>query len=379
MTRILNEIKKRRQAIEVLIWALAGFTYLLKLGQFWSLYGNTGVSDPLGYPHLARASHFFYDSGSREPLYIFFVKMAILMVTDEILALRLLSALATLTAAAILIFWVRTKWGFMAALGAAIACMSNRIALYYSCQGYNMVAYAAALAAFGGIWCPALNARWRDWLWGPIAGLTGLIRLEGLAVTTSCLLTDSIVFKKSFRKTLRSVAVAVALVAPYLVTNKIQHGRFFFSHWGHAAYWSHRADSTAFQWNAEPSSMAMTVHQIFDVVRLWLYGLALGLTWYLWRLWQGALWVLPAALLGWWSLTAIERWRFLIFLVSILFPVAWILPLNQVGPGSGVELRFVLPLVWPIAALGGLGIKKFLFGVGARQVVSFPHGSRVLF
>ncbi|MBI4669689.1 MAG: hypothetical protein HY747_11010, partial [Elusimicrobia bacterium] len=217
-------------------------------------------------------------------------------------------------------------------------------------------------------------AKIRPWVLGLAAGAAALIRLEGMIAVGLCLLWDLRGGRRGGRwaQPVKALVVCFILTAPYLVMQKINYGRFFSSHRGHAAYWVERKsavesgasfDSPGQAGGAPnaPAGNAGSWGKFFvseglpRMILRWAKGYVLGFVWYLPRIWQGALWAIPLMAAGFVFLIKCRDWRMGIFLLAVLFPVAYILPLDQIRPGSGVELRFVLPLVWPTAFLAGIG------------------------
>ncbi|MBI4669783.1 MAG: hypothetical protein HY747_11505, partial [Elusimicrobia bacterium] len=163
------------RSAEIIAWAAAFFAYLILLGGYWRAFSGVALTDPAGYPVLARESRFFYDSGAREPLYIFLVKLVLGFFADDNIALRMLSLFWTFAAFIILVAGARLYFGFWTAAGAALAAAFNGIAGYYSCQGYNMTAYSCMIFLFFLLWIFPDDkwgglAKIRPWVLGLVAG-----------------------------------------------------------------------------------------------------------------------------------------------------------------------------------------------------------------
>lgn len=311
------------------------------------------MSDPLEYPDLARRSHFFFDTGRREPLYVQWAGIFLDFFETESLALRAASLVATALGFAALITWLRFSWNFTAALAASIAAFLNKPLAYYALQGHNMTGYCALLVVFAALWFSKIQRRWI--FLGIMGGLLALTRLEGLAVAGLCFAWDF--FTKKRKTALKSLALCLLILSPYLIYQKITLGSFFASHRGHASYWMNREAGAEGAVESQKQSFSgfFSANGALSSGTRWIKGFALGFFWYLPRLWQGAVWLLPLMLFALWRL---KDWRWIYLIAAILFPVAYILPLDQIAPGSGVEIRFVLPLAWPTAALIGIGFAQ---------------------
>ena len=357
-----RQFQKYRLETEIIFWTGCALGYLCLLGHRLSLFASVALSDPAGYPGLARASHFFFDSASREPFQIFLVKIALKLVSNDETAVRLISLFFTEAAFVTAVMGARFLWGFWAGAGAALALASNRVAGFYSTTGYNMVTYSFFIVLLAVFFLQERRGRWAAPLMGLVSALASLTRLEGLATTT---LGQVLYFWKPRPRPWRAACLALCLswglTAPYLIVQKIRTGQFLGSHKPHAAFWAVREKSGQDHGADPPSSQANAWKNLFlrrgpaDAFLQAAQGMALGFAWYLPRLWQGAEWALALALLG-----LVVLWRrghksFALLLAAIIAPVAFILPLDQVTPGSGAELRFTLPLIWPTAMLTGLG------------------------
>jgi hypothetical protein len=76
---------------------------------------------------------------------------------------------------------------------------------------------------------------------------------------------------------------------------------------------------------------------------------------YLPRLFSTSLWVLAFAAAGFVHLFWQRRFAIPALALLVLFPISFIMPVDQIGPGSGIEMRFALPMLVPCFALAGVG------------------------
>ena len=373
MTGKTLSAKEIPQAIvaEALFWLVAFFAYVLWLSSYWATYGRVPLSDPLEYPQLARAAHMFYDSGLREPLYIGFIKLLLPFVQPDQFALRTGSFYATLGAGVLLVAWARLQFGLIAAAAAGVALALSEPVGYYALQGNNMVAYSLMVVVFLVVW---MNAdRWKGGflLAGMVGGLVALTRLEGIAVVGLCFLYDAIrlIRTKDVWKPVAAVVLATALLSPWLIWQKATTGGFLTSHTVHANYLLTRQSENT----GAPVEEGGTWGRFFlsggvsTLVLRWAYGYVLGFFFYLPGLWKARSWLLAFAAIALAIQFRKKDFRHLVALAAILFPVAYILPMDQAFPGSGVEIRYVLALAWPAA---------LLVGIGANDVFQFASGFR---
>ncbi len=350
--------------LEAIFWTIISGAYLAYLSYTWPIYGQAPMTDPVAYPELARAMRYFYDSGGREPLYIFFIKLLTRTVKPNDFALRLGSVLSTAAAAALLTAWARWQHGFLVAALAALALALNGTLAYYAPQGYNMPAYGAMLTLFAALWLGCRDSRYDAIAWGISGAACALTRLEG-ALVVAVILTYTAINAKLRKKALTALAVVATLTLPYLIAQKATSGEFFASHRGHANFWATRADEAAS--GSGPTAQsdkswsdAFFGHNPIAFAGRWLKGYALAILWYAPRLWQACSPLLIFALIALQASWRKHDYDLTVFLAAITLPVAFILPQDQVGPGSGVELRFVLPLSYPLALLCGLGLSQTL-------------------
>lgn len=362
--------KKLKLFAEVFIWGVVFLGYLVWLFYKWQHYGHAPLTDPTAYPQAARALRFFYDSGSREPLYICFIKILLALIQPDEFALRLGSLLCTEAAFVIVILWARSQYGLGASMATALTLALNPIVSYYACQAYNICGYAAMLMLFFALWTsPEKSLLHKIWV-GLAGGLVALTRLEGLLVVTLCLIYQLFKSKSGQiqKAALASLGLAWVITAPYLVYQKMTMGHFFASHRSHAAFWQQREQEIKTE-TPTPSFPRPSLSAFFlqqgpaALVLRFIKGYLLGFFWYLPRLWQGMPVLLILALLGLMRQWQNKQYELTMALLAMLAPIAYILPLDQIAPGSGLELRFALPLAWPSALLMGLGfacIMKYL-------------------
>jgi len=383
----------RKTLVEKFLWVILTLLMALTLEKAWNLYAQVPLTDPAGYTELAQRSRIFFDTTPREPLHIFLVKLALPFSQRPETALRVLTVIFTFISFGILCLWARFTMGFWPAFLTGLGFTSCSLIAYYSVQGFNMVSYVSFLLLFLAIWDrpPHLNplprrgeennipsphegegqgeGKSRMWLLGIAAGLTSLCRLEGLLVTGLCLIVDGLVRfrrdgERAIRQTAGAVLIAFLMVSPYLIQQKITHGSFLYSHHVHAAFWAHReliAESGFRIQNVPPAGRPMGLVQFFlekgttHGVMRFLKGLRLAVVWYTPRLLQGAPWQWLLIPLGLLFAARHRRWKPVFLWGATILPVAFILPVDAIGPRSGVELRFLLPSIPILCALSGMG------------------------
>lgn len=349
--------------MEIIFWSAAILGYLFLLGLYLSAFSDLPLSDPAGYPGFAKASRYFFDSGGREPLQIFLVKIALKIIADEKLALRLLSLLATQAAFIAAVIWCRWVWGFWAAAAAALALAQNRIAGFYSTTGYNMVTYSFFVLLWFLIFLHPQPTKRKALALGITGGLASLTRLEGLLAVCLAHAVWAWPWKKNWHPLALALGLTWGITAPYLLTQKLTTGHFLSSHTPHAGFWRVRQAPASPKPNQHPEASwhsLWTQQGLGPALSQTTKGFVLGFFSYLPRLWQGASWAAALALAGLFFLWRHGNRKILLVFACFIAPVAIILPLDQIKPGSGAELRFALPLLWPTALLAGYGLSSIL-------------------
>ncbi len=359
----------RSLAFEALLWAVAGFLFLDRMLDAWYELVGVPLTDQLAYPQFARGSHFFFDSGEREPLHVFLVKIALAFVQPDNRALCAVGLVDTLALFFVLVLWMRLRHGLVAAVVVAIAAYGNRFLAFYGVQGFNMSTYLLTLAAFAAIADERQEpSRGRAALLGLAGGFVGLARMEGILAVAPAVVAAIAAGPGSARRKLGSLAivalVSAAFVTPHLLYQWIEFGSP-----------AHRLELDARWWTNTEAIGAKTLdpnasREAGGPLGLDRYVMGGGLgalasrvaagyeaAWsrYLPRLFSNALWVLPLAALGFAYLVWERRWAVPALALSVVFPISFILPVDQIGPGSGVEMRFVLPMLVPLFALCGAG------------------------
>jgi hypothetical protein len=370
-------VAKRTPFAEKSLWVILTLLMVLTLKEAWNRYSQVPLTDPAGYTELARQSRIFFDTTPREPLHIFLVKLTLPLFQRPETALRTLTVIFTLVSFWILCLWMRLTVGFWPSFLTGLGFASSSLIAYYGVQGFNMVSYISFLLLFLAMWEGG-----RKWWWlGIIAGLTSLTRLEGFLVCSLCLFTEGLVkFRhdgwRAIRQTAGAVLVAFLMVSPCMIHQKITHGSFLYSHHVHAAFWAERESiaESGFQiQSALPRTEPLDLIQFFmekGVARgaqRFLKGLWLAAIWYTPRLLQGAPWQWLLIPLGLLFAARHRRWKPIFLWGATILPVTFILPVNAVGPHSGVELRFLLPSVPILCALSGMGAAWLLEKARAKR------------
>ena len=92
----MTEKVRKKLVIEWIFYILIFFALLYNLSISWNLFSSRPLSDSLSYPDLARQSHFFYDSGRREPVNIFLVKSFMRLGISDDTSVRLSTVLVVI-------------------------------------------------------------------------------------------------------------------------------------------------------------------------------------------------------------------------------------------------------------------------------------------
>jgi hypothetical protein len=355
--------------VEGLFWAALGLLFLDRTVGAWFELRELVLTDQNAYPALARASHFFFDSGEREPLHVFLVKIALAMTEPDERAIRAVGLVETLALLPAVVVWMRLRHGFVAAVAAAAALCSNRFLVFYGVQGFNVSTYLLALAGFAALLdAPETSSTARAVALGAGAGLVSLARIEGLLVASASTVAQVAAVRASVGEKVRFLCWFAAslgvLLAPHLTYQWARYGSPLHRLELDARFW---ASTEAIE---EGKLVPDATREAGGPLKLHRYLLEGGVaalvtrlatgyrdafSRYLPRLVSGAYWILALAAVGFAVLTRRRRWALPALALFVILPISFILPVDQVAPGSGVEMRFLLPAIVPMCALCGVG------------------------
>lgn len=350
--------RRRRLLLAEGVAVLAGLVLLLgQLASRFALVIGTPMNEDLpGWLASARQSSWFYDSGAREPLHAFFLKLALALVSPDERAARLATVVATLLLALATWASARVVLGRVPALLALFLVAANPVVAYYGVAGLREPLQAALGIGLVGA---ALWMKDRPGAWAPVV-VTGVLGAAlvltrryaaGLALGApllAVLLADAPRRNELARGAAVAVAIAVALVLPRALVDG-GHGAldlaWFVEH--------NRALLETPPTGPAPTSFLAALFEgrsVFDVVGLLAANTARLVTWYLphWLRGYELAWVLvPVGVV-------VDAWtrRGFVSACAVLgiAPFLPLLHMNPVAGMGGVEMRFIEPF-FPFALL----------------------------
>ena len=363
------------------------------LWQSWTLFGQFPLSDPASYPALAQASRWFYDSGIREPLPVFLTKLGMLSGLAQDFAVRLPALVVAAASGPVLCALTWPLFGGPAAYAAGLLLALNPWLGFYACAGSSSIYSAFFFSVFLLVLLDKNSALKTALLAGVAGGLAALSRLESLGAAAGVCalypLLQSFAPKKSFpftgwagfdfsaaRKSALALAVCVLLALPYILYQKAEFGSFLHSHGVHARFWLNAAQGVPpgpQRYEPGPASPSSLILRDGALAAPGLlargYWTALRRTPDLLR--SG--FVFAAAIFGAVCAVAYLDAALVPFALALaLFPVAPIMNLDQAGPRTGVEMRFLFHTLWLWCLCAGLALEAVLRLKRARQEKLVP-------
>ncbi|MFH1809063.1 MAG: glycosyltransferase family 39 protein [Pseudomonadota bacterium] len=327
---------------------------------FQVLLGSPLNSDLPGFVAGARDMRFFYDSGLREPLQVFFIKLGLWLSDDVERVLRLLTVLQTLVAAVLVLVAGRRLLGLAVGLLALASFCVNPVVVFYGVSGMRAPLFTALLLGFVTVLFTVHTPR-RPWVadgaCGVLAALLVLTRVHAWIVVVgglALLLLQRKVWLREFRwPTLRRAAwtlvLATVLYVPYPLLNDDRAFTHPVNFWRNIERYGEPR-----QFLDEPPLSTLSYvfenRTVVDVGRrvvenLWLYQTHY-LPHYL-RGVPGLAWLLLPGIL---VCILSRRLHVVGVLLLSLVQVVFILNLNPVAGHRGVEMRFVYQS-FPVALL----------------------------
>jgi hypothetical protein len=181
---------------QLLYFLVSGLAFLwLLLALAMAFDANLGKPLNQDIPEFiegALASTYFYDSGLREPFHVFCLKIALHFFPHHEQAARLTTVAQTLFAAFAMWYFAKTVFGHAVGLISLWLFVVNPVVIFYGVSGMRASIYMALLMLFAGkVWTVLSvdQARARDILWaGLIGGSLILTRRYGGAILVMSLL-----------------------------------------------------------------------------------------------------------------------------------------------------------------------------------------------
>lgn len=353
----------RRAWLEAAGLALVAAALCWNLCSSWKLYSGVPLSDPGGYPALARASHYFYDSGMREPVPVFLTKAALALGAGDDASVRYATALVFCAAVLLTAFLAGRVYGRGAGLAAALVFALNPYAGYYAVQGVSNLTSGLFLLVF---WFALAKGGEETGRRAALTGLAGalcmLTRLENILVVLAalCVYAAPDLSERRLKFCARAAALSLLLTLPYLVHQYRAFGNPVYSHAMAARFWlntEQKGPLSGDRYDGGPLSISSFILRKGPArAAAGLLG-AYGKSFfhYLPRLLRYWL-LLPALLAGLFFIFKRRDLLTLLLLPALILPITFISTINQVSAGSGIELRFYLNALWLLCVWCGAGL-----------------------
>lgn len=345
----------------------AGLTIVLlalcwSLFSSWILYSRAPLSDPGGYPALAKASRFFYDSGEREPAPIFLTKAMLAFGAEDDSSVRLATSLVFAAAVLLTVFLAGGIYGRLAGIAAAFLFALNPYAGYYAVQGVSNLTSGLFLLLFWYALAKGGEVRLRAVFVGLAGALCMLTRLENILIVLAALGVFAALdlSKRQLKLCAAAAAISLALTLPYLLYQYRAFGNPVYSHAMAARFWlntERNGPHSGNRYDGGPMGISAFVFRkgaagaAADLLKAYLKS---SLHYIPRLLYYKAL--LLVLLPGLFFLFKRKDWFTLLLLPLLILPTAFISTINQVSAGSGVELRFYLNALWLLCVWCGAGI-----------------------
>ncbi|MBL93039.1 MAG: hypothetical protein CMH56_14655 [Myxococcales bacterium] len=363
---------------------LVGAAFLLlfqELGvAFEANFGTDFNQDIPEFVEGALGSTYFYDSGLREPFHVFCLKIGLGIVENQEQAVRLVTVAQSLFCAFGLWFFARVFFGSTVALLSLWLLAINPVLIFYGVSGMRAPIYTGLLLTFLG----ALGwegSRQTTKIWGAIGvgvmgGLLVLTRRYALAIVVGTLILNGLGLyfwnKERLRAWTKKAAMmmgtALLLLLPDVVLHETPAFRdninFFrnLEFHGHAGAFRESPPVSFFHYVFVDHSLS----EVVTIVGTNIMNFPQDYLGYFFR-GYGFAWVLV------WVATLLAAFHLRFFLATAvawlsLAPIVFVLHLDQVPFGKGVENRLVLQtfaLFLPVVVatvfhLFGLALYKIL-------------------
>jgi 4-amino-4-deoxy-L-arabinose transferase-like glycosyltransferase len=366
---------------------LAGLLLFLLLGRLTNALATTPPGPDLpSYVRAARNGGLF-DTGFREPLFPWAIRLAGLAGFEGEAGGRAAATLATIVLGVAVYAFARRHGGPVAALGAGLAFATTPAAAHYAAAGDRGPLLALCLL----VWTRAAFERRSAVATGLAAGAAILGRLDLIAVVVIGAALAVALGPARFREARRQAAalgLAAILVAPYLAANLARHGDPFYPQALHARSWANHefagrpgfpvtlAEVHADEYRGGPLSpfeYLVGMHTPAELAAGWARGLGRAFAAYLPAYAVGAPAVCVLALVGAVAAAFAGAAHLPLALVALLAPFGYLYALDQIAPGSGVEARYVLHAAPIIHVLAGIGLAALI--PAAPTAPTAPRGS----
>lgn len=368
MKRLLNTLSEldRPRVFLGALALLAAFALAYSSAVSWKVYRQQPLGEAASRSLLAVNSSFFYDSGVAEPLPVFALKLAMAAGADPDTALKAegLAVFVALVLLTVFVLWER--FGGQCAVIAALFLAANPHLCFYAMQGGSHLYSLFFLLLFWHYFDAPLPSRKAALLAGLYGGLACLSRLDA---AWALLLIAALSWASrrgafGLKAAGLSLALASALVLPYLLCQRAQYGNSLYAQELSLRRWAN-VDKYAYgSWAGAPRGPLSVPGFLFrdgpvGAARGVFAGLGRSLAHELPKVlyYRG----LPVLIfLGVYAAFITKRDRLLIFLAAALLPVLPLAAISQVPSSGGIEFRYYICSLWALCALTGLGFQETL-------------------
>ncbi|MBI2192114.1 MAG: glycosyltransferase family 39 protein [Planctomycetes bacterium] len=182
--------------------------------------------DAAGFRIIARQMTWFYDTEHREPLFIFFIKIALKTLGDSDLSLRVLSSIFSVALIVLLYRVGQELFGDIPGLIAAALLASNRYWAWHSGRGLRLELFTLTLLFLTwAVFTPRPPAPARHALWLGLA--SACVCLVRITSTWFCLLGIAYALRRrggTIRSLILSTCVALLPLIPFVVQCAVRYG-----------------------------------------------------------------------------------------------------------------------------------------------------------
>ncbi len=346
--------------------------------------------DQVGYHQLAREMGHPYQSGYREPLQIVLVKVALVLLGDRPSSVLIPTLAASVVLIVVTFLFGRAVFGLAVGLAGSALVAYNHFLISSGAKGYRMELFGVLVLVY--VYVLFVAGGWRPWRRLLLAGVVGGLLLL-LRITTLSLLVPALALWvwREWRRVgggrrlvvcaALSLAIGLAMLAPYLVECWRESGRPLWAIDCHAQFWT-EAEAGLHLEGFPHEHVSISVFAYLFAEGRWarsLWRFVQGY-WVAVRMlpWYGGSWrfALPFALAGA-VMTVVRRERYLLWVAFWTY-----LPFSVVMP-VGASPRFFMCLyplyaLWIVVGLYPLGfgvLYYFTRGNAARWGAPIQGGS----
>jgi 4-amino-4-deoxy-L-arabinose transferase-like glycosyltransferase len=323
-------------------------------------YGRPLNPDVPTFLSGATEMRFFWDSGLREPMQVFFFRIGFLFSDDPEQIARVVTTIQTLILAGVFWMLARAVLGRLFGLIALLLFATNPIVLHYGPSGMRAPLYTTLLLMFTmGLFRQFPPSSWHKkmFLIGSIGGALILTRALAFPIFIGGLFVYFL-YKRAWkhpsrteilRLTTVSFLVACLYYLPHyflressISNNATEYFRNL-ERTGRAFYTPGGSDITIFQWLFDEHSLTWVIKVLFENTLLYLTDYLP----FFFRGYEALAWLVPFAML---LSIRTNRWSISMMLLLVLGPVIFILHFSPQPGVQGVENRFVYP-AFPFALI----------------------------